>query len=825
MLNELRIAFRSMCKARGYTVAALSVIALCIGANTAIFSIVNGVLWRPLPFATPNRLVSLTEKVGKLASSQWPFSTPDYLFLEQQTKSFGETAAYTLRDWELSGVERPDRITGLRTEPQLFSLLGVAPRFGRTFTKEESDHARQVAVLSYSYWLRVFGGKRDAVGRTIYLDRQPYTVIGVMPRSFVFPLRQAGYNGTPADVYLPISWTAFERKGFGYMFNKSVIARMKPGVTPARASAELNLLLKRFQSHYPAGYQSYPGFYLSGTVIPYRDQVTGNLQRGLLVLLGAIGLVLLIGCANVANLLLARSVDRRREFAVRSALGANKLDLVRQNLLENLMLSFAGGALGLGLATWLIPLLVRISPVQVPRLEEIGVDGWALLFTFAICCISPLLFGLAPALETSRVEIAATLREGGRSGTRSTRQRTWMSATVVTQYALTLVLLTAAGLLMRSFLRLMHVNPGFQTEHVLSMAVKLPTASYKTASQILSFYDTLVHNTQSLPAVQKAGAISDLPLTPSDEWGVAIEGKSPDSGVPRSILLSWVSGDAMQALGMKLLHGRLLTGQDTRTAPSAVVVNEAMARKAWPDQNPIGKRIGLGGKPDKDSDWKTVVGVIADVRQGLSNLDTRPQVFQTQAQASPDALANTVGSGLRGMHLIIRSQGDPAFLTSAVRALIARQDPALPITEIETLDRYVSGSINSERYNVYLIGLFAALALALAIVGIAGTLWYGVTQRTNELGVRMALGGDRGDVVRLVLKDAFQLALIGIALGLAVSLAATRFLSTLLYQTSRFDTLTFIIVPIALVLTTFAASLVPAWRATRIDPMIALRAE
>ena len=814
-----------MRKARGYTAAALLVMGLCIGANTAIFSIVNGVLWRPLNFAAPDRLVSLTEKLGKLIQAQWPFSAPDYLFLEGQAKSFVSMAAYTTRDWELSGIDRPDRVTGLRAEPQLFSTLGVSPFLGRTFTRDEDEHARRVVVLSYRYWRRAFGSKADVIGSTIYLDRQPYTVLGVMPRRFVFPLRQAGYNGIPADVYVPMSWTPFERTGFGYMFNKSVLARMKPGVTVEHANAEVNWILKRFESHYPADYRSYPGFDLTGSAISYDEQITGGLKTGLLVLLSAIGLVFFIGCANVANLLLARSLERRREFAVRSALGANKVDLIRQSLLESLLLSLGGGALGLGLATWLIPLLVKLTPVNIPRLEEIGVDGGALLFTFCVCCISPLLFGFAPALESARLEIAATLREAGRSGTQSTHQRKWMAAAVAGQYALTLVLLIGAGLLLRSFLRLRQVDPGFQPTHVLSLAVKLPTASYKTAPQILSFFNKLIQDARALPGVEKVGAITDLPLTPTDDWGVAIEGKSPDSGVPRSILLSWVSGDAMQALGMKVLRGRLLDDHDTPDSAKVVVINETMARKAWPNQDPIGKRIGMGGKPDTAAGWRTVVGVIGDVRQGLSNLDTRPQVFQTQAQAGAEVLANTIGSGLRGMHLVMRCQGDPISLASTARQLVARQDPALPVTDVTTLDRYVSESINSQRYDTYLIGLFAALAVALAVIGIGGTLWYSVAQRTNELGIRMALGGDRGDVTQLILKDGLKLAALGIGIGLSGSLALSRFISSLLYQTSSLDALTFVVVPLVLLLTSLAASLVPAWRAVRIDPMVALRAE
>ena len=825
MWRELRVALYSLRKARGFTAAGLLVIGLCVGANTAIFSIVHGVLWRPLNFTAPERLVSITERLEKGAARAHTFSAPEYLFLEQHAQSFAGMAVYTTMDWELSGIDRPDRVTGLRASASLFRVLGVPPQLGRTFTSEEDEQGRRVAVLSDSTWRRTFGGRADAIGRTIYLDRQPYTVIGAMPRGFAFPLRHAGANGKPADVFVPISWSAFERSGFGYMYNKSVIARLKPGVTEAEAAAEVNVVLKRFEPQYPAGFRSDPSFGLSGSMEPYQDEVTGGLARALLLLAGAIGLVLLIGCANLANLLLARSVERRREFAVRAALGAKKFDLIRQNLIESSALGVAGGALGLALAAWLTPLLVRMSPVEIPRLEEIHIDGAALLFTLAVCCLSPLLFGLVPAIESLRIEIADALREAGRSGTRSVRQRRWMAGSVIAQYALTVILLVASGLLMRSFLRLRQVDPGFQTEHILSMGMKLPNASYKTAPEILTFYDNLIRNIEALPGVEKAGAISDLPLSPSDEWGLAVEGKAATGGTPRSILLSWVSGDAMQALNMKLVRGRLIGARDTARSARVVVVNQTMAREAWSNEDPIGKRIGLGGKPDSDAGWVTVAGVVADVRQGLSNVNTRPQVFQAQAQASGGVLANTIGSGLRRMHLIVRSNTDPASLTATIRRMIAREDPALPVTEIETLDQYVNASVNAQRYDTYLIGCFASFALVLAMVGIGGVLWYNVAQRTNELGVRLALGGTRVDLMRLVVKDGLRLATFGIVLGFCGALAICRLLSGLLYQTSSFDSTIFLLVPVALAATTLVASLWPAWRATRVDPMIALRVQ
>ncbi len=824
MWNDIRIGFRSLAKARGFSVAAITVMALCIGANTAIFSVVNSVLWKPLNFPEPNRLVAITEVLSPI-NANWGFSTPDYLFLGQQVRSFSSLAAYTGMNWEVSGIDRPERVDGDRVTPSLFTVLSAAPQIGRVFTEDEDQHSRQVAVISDRYWRHTLQARNDVIGRTIYLDRQPYTVIGVMAPSFVFPLRQAGFNGTPGDVYVPMSFTPFERTGFGYMFNKGVIGRLKSGVTLNAAAAEVKGILRRAAQQYPSDFHSEPGFAISATLQRYHDAVTGNLQIGLLVLLSAIGVVLLIGCANVANLLLARSVDRRREFAVRCALGAGRADVVRQVLTESLLLSLSAGITGFALAVWLTPVLVKMTPIEIPRLDEISIDFSALLFTFVVCCLAPFVFGLAPAFEMSRLEIASTLREGGRTGTQSKRQRKWMSIAVVSEYGLTVVLLVGAGLLLHSFLRLRKVDPGFQTEHVLSMAVNLPKASYQTPPEIRSFYNRLIGSMQSIPGVKDAGAITDLPLKPSDEWGLAIKGKAPGSGVPRSILLSWVSGHAMKALGMKLVAGRFISDRDTVGAPKVMVINEALARSAWPNENPIGKRLSPGGPPDSDTDWQTVVGVIRDVRQGLSNVNTKPEAFQSLDQGNAQMSAKSAAFSLRGMHLVINCAQDPAFIASAVRRVIAQQDPSLPVTEIQTLDQYVSASINPQRFDTYLVGLFGGLALLLAIIGIGGVLSYSVAQRTNEWGVRMALGGNRVDILQLVLTDGLKLAVIGIGAGIACAFVVARFISALLYQTSPRDTLTFLLIPCLLLITTIAASFVPAWRATRIDPMVALRAE
>ncbi len=824
MWNDIKIGFRSLVKARGFSVAAVTVMALCIGANTAIFSVVNSVLWKPLSFPQPARLVAIKEVLSHF-NLDWGFSTPDYLFLKEQVRSFSSLGAYTGVNWEVSGIDRPARIDGDRVTPSLFQVLGVKPQIGRVFSDEEDQHFRRVAVISNRYWREITHSRKNVIGQTIYLDRQPYTIVGVMPRSFVFPLRKAGINGTPGDVFIPMSFTPFERTGFGYMFNKSVIGRLKPRVSLTTAAAEVKGILKRSEQQYPSDFRSDPAFGLSANLLPYRDSVTGSLQVGLLVLLSAIGVVLLIGCANVANLLLARSVDRRREFAVRCALGASRADVLRQVLTESVLLSLAAGLVGFALAVWLTPILIKMTPVEIPRLDEISIDLSALFFTFGICCLTPLIFGLAPAFEMSRLEIASTLREGGRTGTQSRRQRKWMSAAVIAEYGLTVVLLVGAGLLLHSFLRLRDVDPGFRTEHILSMAVNLPKTSYQTAPEIHSFYDRLLRGVQAIPGVEDVGAISDLPLKATDEWGLAIEGRPPNSGAAASVLLSWVSGDAMKALGMKLVAGRFISDRDTAQAPNVMVINEALARQGWPTQNALGKRFNPGGPPDSDAGWYTVVGVVRDVRQGLSNVHTKPEAFESLDQGNAWMMKKSAMFGIRGMRLVIKSAQEPMLISSVVQRIIAQQDPSLPVTEIQTLDQYISASIKPQRFDTYLVGLFGGLALLLAVIGIGGVLSYSVAQRTNELGVRMALGGNQGDILRLVMTDGLKLAAIGIAGGIAGAFAVSHFISSLLYQTSPQDAWTFVSIPLLLLLTTIAASLVPAWRATRIDPMAALRAE
>jgi putative ABC transport system permease protein len=826
MWREMRVAIRSLKNAKGLAVAAIAVIALCIGANTAIYTVVNAVLWTPMKFFQPAHLVSVAEGLGNLRGKDGgPFSGPDYLFLEQHAKSFESMAAYMTKEWEISGIDRPERIKGARVSAALFHVLGVAPELGRTFTEREDESAGRFALLSGDYWRNTFGADRAVIGRTVYLDRQPYTIIGIMPPSFVFPQKQAGSNGIPAAIYVPMSWTDFERSRFGYMYNKSVIARLKPDTTAPQAGAEVRVLMKEFEKHYPSGFQSYPGFSLSAVVAPYQEQVTGRVGTLFSVLMGAVGLVLLVGCANVANLLLARSVQRRREFAMRCALGAGKGRLIKQNLLECLLLSIAGGGVGILLAAWITPLLIRMSPVEMPRLNEIALDWRAVVFATGICCLIPMLFGFAPALESARLDLSSVLREGGRGGTQSRRQRSWMALAVVAQYAFTVVLLVGAGLLMHSFLRLRNVDPGFRTDHTLTVALKLPAISYTTAPRILGFFSGMLRDIRALPGVELAGAISDLPLKPSDEWGLAVEGKAPGSGIPRSIQLSWISGDALRALRVKLIRGRLIDDRDGPDAQKVVVVNETMARLSWPDEDPIGKRIGLGGQPSSPEGWRTVMGVIADVRQGLSNRDTKPQVFQMQQQVSAGMLAETVGGGLRGMHLIVRATGEPISALPEIRRLVARADSALPITEVLTLDRYVSDSINPQRFDAYLMGVFAGLALLLALIGIAGVLSYTVAQRTGELGIRMALGGRPGTIMLLVLSDGFKLASAGLAIGLVAAAALSRFLSGLLYEAPAFDAVTFVVVPLALIIATIAAALIPAHRATHIDPIAALRAD
>ncbi len=812
-LSDLRFALRTLRRAPVFTAAVVAALALCIGANTAIFSVVDTVLFRPLPFPNQDRLVSLTEGIPSMGFPVIPFACPDYLFVAAHNQSFAFTGGYRPESYEMSGVGQPRRVEGTRMTASLFQVLGIKPLLGRAFTLTEDDNAKQVAVLNYGLAGSLFGAPERALGRTIHLDRKAYTVIGVMPTSFSFPLRGSRFDNGPAEIFIPISWSKADREEVLNNFDYRMLARLRPHVTLPQAEAELNLLLKRFSANYPAYIiellrKQTLNFSLASQVTLLREEVTGEARRPLLLLLASVGLLLLIGCADVANLMFSRMVGRQREFALRSALGAANGRLVRQTLTEGLVLSGTGGVIGLCLAFWVLPLLLRFAPDNLPRLHEVGLDWRTAVFVAAVSLATPLLFCLAPFVHTIYSAISHPLRGEGRANTLNKQGRFLMSGAVVVQFSLTFLLLITASLLVRSFLKASEANPGFRPEHLISAPIALPNTIYKQWAQTSNFYNQLLTQLSALPGVRQTGAVSILPMYSSSNRILFVEGHPKGSGKVDTV---FCIGNALQSLGVPLLRGRLLQPGDELGTQRPAVFSETLAKQIWPKENPVGRHFKFGNDPKEP--WTTVVGVVADIKNQLTSHAPRRLVFTTPED------------WVREMNVLVRASGDGHFLTGAIRSQVKQLDSSLPVGDIETVDQVLSKSLSPERFRTWLLASFAAAALLLATLGIAGLLAYNTAQRRQEFGVRIALGAERHDLLTLVLRHGLQLCGAGIAVGIVASLLVTRAISALLYDTSPYDLRTFVAVPLILALVALAASLFPAWRAARTDPMAALKAE
>ncbi len=652
----------------------------------------------------------------------------------------------------------------------MYSLLGASPLAGRTFTREENQPGRNVAVLSHALWRRKFAIDPAVLGTAIRLERQACTVIGVMPPGFEFPHRGPAFNNEPADLFVPLAFRPEELRGWTSRYNHSVIARLKPGVTLAQAREDAGAIARRLQQeHYPAAFRGGRLFVLGAAVEPFHLHLAGPVRNLLLILQAAVGLVLLIACANVANLLLSRAAPRAREMALRTALGAGRSRLVRQTLLESLPLALAGGALGLLLAGWGMRLLVAFSPVTVPRTHEVRMDAAVLAFTLLVCCGATVMFGLAPAIQASRVRLSEALKAGGRSATGGRSHQRLLGLFVVCQIALCLVLLSAANLLLKSFARLLATDPGFRAEKVLSVSLNLPASGYQKAAAVRSFYRRLIEQAETLPGVRAVGAATDLPLAVRERRGFTIEDEQPVvAGLPKVVCQVNVLGSYFEALGIRLKRGRFLGPRDGAREP-VVVINETMARRYWPGQDAVGKRIKWGIR-EWPSPWMTVVGVVEDVKHGPLHTEAMPQVFEPHLQV-PDAwLEDATMSLLRSMTLIVRTSGEPAALAAAVEGEVRALDPQLPVFGVQTLEEHLSRSVAPQRFNALLLAVFATLALVLAAVGVYGVVAYSVSRRTHEMGVRAALGARPRDLVRMVVGQSLVLAGIGAAAGLAGAL-------------------------------------------------------
>lgn len=823
LVQDIRYACRSLAKSPGFAAITLLSLGLGIGASTAIFNVVNGVLLRGLPFREPDRVVSIHEKIPKWMDRDLPFSPPDYLVLTQQRDWFASTGAYRNVQYELSGAGAPESITGARVTASLFETLGVGAALGRTFTEVEDNERRGVALLGHAYWSRKFGQDPSAIGRTLHLDRQVYTIIGVLPSSFVFPPRGPDDNGRPADVFVPMSFTPGQKQSYGMLYSHSVVARLKPGIGIEQVRAAAPALARRFEETYPAFFQKIPGFSLAVTIAPFREEVVGKVRTLLWVMFAAVLLVLLIGCANVANLMLARAAGRAREMALRAALGAGRLRLVRQVLVESMVLALGGGALGILLAGLSMRALIAASPMQLPLSEAVMMDQRALVFAVAISVLTALIFGLAPAIEGSRGEASDALRDGGHGRTPGQRRRRWLRSFVALQVASAVVLAVGAGLLMRSFNKLLQTDPGFKPQHVLGLSLYLPAQTYREAAQVTGFWDRLREHLASIPGVDAVG-LGDLPLTVREGRAIWPEDPSAFDSNPPMIRHAWVHGEYFRALSVPLLKGRWFTDRDGRDAERTIVLNQTMARIFYPGRDPIGQRLKWGGTAESKNPWMTVVGVVADMKQKSLHETTMPMTFTPVAQ-EPDQVVAPPISMVRRMNVAVRTGGDPAAIASAVRRTIAELDPVLPISDLRTMDELVSESAAPQRFSTSLLGVFAAIALLLATLGIAGVVAYAVAQRTREIGLRIALGASRGIILALALREGLVYAGLGIALGVVVAVGLTRLMTSLLYGVEATDTITFAGVIGLIGLVAGLASLLPAYRATRVDPMVALRNE
>jgi len=805
LLQDLRYAFRLLAKSPGFTAIAVLTLALGIGANTAIFTVVNAVLLRPLGFRDPARLVLVAEKSSYPTIST---SYQNYVDWRDQSHSFESLEATRGTTITLTGAGEPERLNARMATAPLFSLLGVNAILGRTFLAEE-DRAggAPVVVLGYGVWQRRFGGSREILGKSITLDSQPYTVIGILPSGF--ELLQ------PADVFLPFHpWAKTLPDDRNWHPGIFVIGRLKVGISREQGRTEMIAITKRLEEQYP--------IYNTGTsadVVGLQEQLVKNVRPALLLLLGAVAAVLLIACVNVANLLLARAAARGREVAIRTSMGATRWRITRQLITESVLLAVAGGALGLFFAWASLGPLLKLSASTLPAVFAVSLDRSVLFFTLVISLATGLLFGLVPALRTGKLDLRETLNESSRGSTAGPSHHRTRGALVAAEIAMAMLLLVGAGLLLRSFSHMQENPPGFQADHLLVADLPLSLSAYAKPEQRFEFFDRLIERAKSLPGVRAAGAASFLPV--SGGGGLLhfnINGRPPKS--PHDYIATGyrtVTPNYFETLGIPLVQGRLFSAADKEKASDVVAINAAMARTFFPGENPLGKRLQVGATPEQDVPWMEVVGVVGDVRQGL-DLDPKAEMYLPYRQA--DAVLPVFQ-----LSIVLRTATDPILQASALRSALAEIDPNQPLVKVRTMEENMAATVAQPRFRAWLIGILAALALVLAGVGVYGVMSYTVTQRTSEIGIRVTLGAQPRDVFRNVVGEGLRLALVGVGIGIVAALALTRLLQSFLYGVSPYDLLTFGGVALILTLVALAASFFPARRATHVDPMVALRYE
>ena len=800
-LQDVRYGLRMMLKSYGFTAVAVLALALGIGTNTAIFSLVNVYLLRPLPYAEPERLVTVWQANLRSGTDHDPVSFPNFADFKGQSQVFEQLAAYTPQSFTLTtdGTD-PERLQGLRVSPDIFPLLRARPAAGRAFLPEEDvPGAGRVAVVSHALWQRRFGSDPGLVSRSIRIDGENYTVVGVMPADFKFPLQ------SPADVWTPLApHVNRDARGFRFL---SVVGRLKPGVTMERAAAEMSTIARRLEQEYPNN----RGWGVN--VVSLHQDLTKRARPALLLLLGVVAFVLLIACANVANLLLARATARQKEIAVRVALGASRVRLVRQLLTESLLLALLSGGLGFLVAVWALNILVASMP-DVPTGQSIGLDLKVLGFTLLVSVAAAAVFGLVPALQASKPDLNRSLKESSKSGGGGFGgRRRLRNLLVIAEVAVSLMLLIGAGMMMKSFLNLQSVDPGFDAKNVLVVPVSLLQAKYPESRQRAIFFQQALQRVAALPGVESVGATSMLPLSGEDRANsFTVEGRAPLAAGERTYTNTReVTPDYFRTMRIPVRRGRAFTEHDTEASPLVAVINETMARRFFPDEDPVGKRVTLSGP---DGPWFTVVGVVGDVRHSSLSVEPGAEMYGPHLQ-----------DPLPSMHLVIRAKTDPQGLVAAVRREVQAMDKDIPASGIRTMEQALTSSMAPARTGLILLSLFAALAVVLATMGIFAFMSFSVTQRVHEIGVRMALGAQQGHVLRLIVGQGMKLVSIGIAAGLLGGALLSRVMSSALYGVRAVDPATFAGVSLLLAVVALLAILIPARRAMKVDPLVALRYE
>ena len=808
-LDDTRYAVRQLLSNPTFALVMIATLALSIGANSAIFSVINGVLLKRLPYAEPERIVRVflsSESFPKFPLNPW-----DFLDFRARNHSFESMAAFTRGDVQLSGEGEPVKLNGFGITSGYFRVLGLHPQLGREFdfNAEIPGNGLQV-ILSDRLWRSRFGADRDIVGRKITLNTQPFTVIGVMPAGTEHPgnVYHSVAYGESVDVWWPFSFAGNSNQRGSHFIEG--IARLKPGVSAQQATQEMNAIMAQISREHGGDGTGWTVY-----LVPLYSEVVGNTRPMLLVLLGAVGIVLLIACANAANLLLARASARQREIAVRLALGAPRMRVIRQLITESLIIALTGGVLGLALAFGGVRALVSLLPADFPRAHDIHVSQPVLGFTLLISILTGLLFGLVPALQASRTDPKSGLQQGSRNATASRPQNRLRNALVVAEVSLASLLLIGAGLMLRTFLNLVHLDPGFREDHVLTATLSLPRARYKTAEQTAQFYSRLTAELAQLPGVQSAGAGSDLPWTGYDEnTGFTIEGKKPAPHQDFHARYHMATPGYFDAMGVPLLEGRFFTDADKKGARRVIIINRAMVQMYWPGEDAVGKRITFDDAPKKDDDWMTVVGVVGDVKDQPNSTAAEPAFWWPENQASePD------------MSIAVRTQSDPRQAADSLRSAVHRLDPELAVADIKLMDQVAHASVSSPRFTFVLVGLFASLAVLLAAIGAYGVIAYTVTQRSSEFGLRVALGAQRADLMRMVLRHSAWLAVPGTVIGVLLALSLSRVVQTLIYGVSAADPAVYLTVICMVPAVALLASYVPARRAAQADPMQTLRAE